>query len=359
MTIHKRWLAIPLVVIIALAVLFIFRRPIAVNLVKHQLHDKLAHTWFKQLPDGLDVLLCGAGGPMPDPQRSGPCTVVVAGSHVFVVDAGPGSVGNLMRSGIPVGQVEAVFLTHFHSDHIGDLGELMLQRWINGTPHQPLPVYGPTGVTQVVAGFNQAYQLDDGYRTAHHGPAIAPPSGAGGTAHSFKPPKAGVGRTVLARNGLTVTAFRVHHGPVHNAVGYRFDYKGRSVVISGDTSPTDNLVHFARGADLLVHEAQSQKLLAIIADQARAIRRDNLAQIMHDVLGYHTTPRQAAAQAQRAGVDALLFNHITPPLPIRPLKSIFMDGVDENFDGEVKLGRDGTWVALPAGSDEIQFGNRL
>jgi len=222
-----------------------------------------------------------------------------------------------------------------------------------------LPIYGPTGVTRVVAGFDEAYKLDDGYRTAHHGPAVAPPSGAGGTAHPFAPPKMGEGRTVLTGNGLTVTAFRVKHGPVHNAVGYRFDYKGRSVVISGDTSPTDNLVHFAHGADLLVHEAQSAKLLAIIAKQARATGRDNLAQIMHDVLSYHTTPREAAAQAKRAGVHALLFNHITPPLPIRPLQSIFMDGVGKIFHGQVKLGRDGTWVALPVGSDAINFGNRL
>lgn len=359
MRIRNYWLAALIVVAVTAALLFALRRPITLELVRHQVHEQLAHSWFQQLPDGLYVLLCGAGGPMPDPQRAGPCTVVIAGQHVFVVDAGPGSIANILRSGIPIGQVEAAFLTHFHSDHIGALGELMLQRWVNGRHQQPLPVYGPPGTAEVVAGFNQAYQLDAGYRTAHHGPKIAPPEGAGGIARPFATPAPGEGLVVLSAEGLTVTAFRVDHGPVDPAVGYRFDYRDRSVVISGDTLPTANLVRFAKGADLLIHEALSPKLLAIVGRQAKATSHANLAQIMHDVINYHSTPRQAAMQAKRAGVGALLLNHITPPLPIRPLQGIFLDGVDKIFQGQVELGHDGTWVALPAGSDAIEFDSRL
>jgi ribonuclease Z len=359
MKIRKRWYVLPVVVLVLAALFFGLRGPVSLWLVKHHVHDTLSAKWFNHLPDSLNVVLCGAGGPMPDLKRSDACTVVTAGSHIFVVDVGPGSVRNIMLSGIPVGRVEAMLLTHYHSDHIGDLGALELQRWINGTRHHPLPIYGPPGVARVVAGFNEAYALYDGYRIQHHGRKIAPPAGDGGIAHTFKTPAEGEGRTVLQEGGLKITAFLVHHGPAKPAVGYRFDYKGRSAVISGDTSTTDNLVHFARGAYLLVSEGLSPQLLGIIREQAQAVGRNNIARIMQQVIGYHTTPKQEATEAQRAGVKDLLFTHITPPLPLRTMESMFLDGVDQRFHGKVQLGRDGTWISLPVGSDQIKAGNRL
>lgn len=347
-----------IVIVLVLAGLYALREPITERLAARQVHAQLAATWFKHLPDSLNVILCGAGGPMPDFKRSGPCTLVIAGKHIFVVDVGPGSVRNILRSGVPVGQIEAALLTHYHSDHIGDLGELEMQRWINGTHQQPLPVYGPTGVSEVVAGFNAAYKLDDSYRTAHHGTAVAPPAGAGGIARPFAPPTVGETYTVLTKGDLKITTFSADHGPVKPAVGYRFDYKGRSLVISGDTRPSDNLVHVAKGVDLLVHEAQSPKLLGIVQQQAKAAGRPHLAQIMHDILNYHTTPPQAATQARRAGVRNLLLYHITPPLPLFTLQDIFMQGVRDNFSGKVQLGRDGTWISLPVGSKRIEVGSR-
>lgn len=357
MHIKKRWLILIAIIVVA-GVLFALRRPLALQLVNRHVYQQLSAAWFNQLPDSLNVVLCGAGGPMPDLQRSGPCAVVIAGKQVFVVDSGPGSTRNILLSGVPVGKVQAVLLTHYHSDHIGDLGELMMQRWINGTHHSPLPVYGPPGVEQVVAGFNQAYRLDDGYRTAHHGEAIAPPSGSGGIAHPFPLPQPGQGLTLLQTDGLKITAFKVNHHPIHAAVGYRFDYKGRSIVFSGDTEPVANLVQFAKGADVLVSEGLSSRLLGIVGKQAAAAGRGNLAQIMQDVLNYHTPPAQAAAEAQQAGVKDLLFNHITPPLPLPALQAIFLEGVDAAFTGKVQLGEDGTWLSLPVGSDAIEVGSR-
>ena len=214
-------------------------------------------------------------------------------------------------------------------------------------------VFGPPGVDEVVAGFNAAYRLDAGYRTAHHGPAVAPPSGAGGTARSFALPALGESAVVWDQDGLRVIAFRVEHDPVSPAVGYRFEYGGRVAVISGDTKRSDNVLHFAEHADLLVHEALAPQLVQVITDAAVAAGRSNIAKITRDILTYHTTPVEAAEIAQRAGVRYLLFDHIVPPLPFPGLESVFLSGVHSAYAGGVTVGRDGTMVSLPRGSDAV------
>jgi len=175
-------------------------------------------------PDGLHVILCGAGGPLPDPNRSGPCVVVIAGEHIYLVDAGSAAARGLIRVGIQPALVETVFLTHFHSDHIDGLGELGMLRWTGGGHKLPLPVVGAEGVEEITGGLNQAYRLDAVYRTAHHGPELVPPTGAGFRSRSFAEPAEGEGEVVLEEDGLRVTMFKVDHPPISPAVGYRFDY---------------------------------------------------------------------------------------------------------------------------------------
>ena len=173
------------------------------------------------LPDGLHVGLCGAGSPMPDPTRAGPCVAVVAGKRLFVVDSGEGSVRKLSLMNLPPGQVSALFITHCHSDHIADLGELMLQHWGTGVgeARAPLQVYGPTGLDQVLQGFEAAYGLDEGYRVAHHGVKVMPPAGFGGVAHMFAVDRAGPDVVLIDEPDLKVIALPVDHRPVEPAVG--------------------------------------------------------------------------------------------------------------------------------------------
>jgi ribonuclease Z len=154
---------------------------------------------------------------------------------------------------------------------------------------------------------------------------------------------------------MRIVAFRVAHPPIEPAVGYRFDYAGRSLVISGDTIRSANVERFAAGADLLVHEALAPGLVALLARAAEAAGRGNVAQILRDIPGYHTTPREAAEIARDAGVGFLLYTHVVPPLPIAPLEAVFLEGVDAVYPGPVALGRDGTAVHLPAGSDAIEL----
>ncbi len=340
------------------AALWGLRGPIALRVMERALAGNLAADPIAALPDGLHVLLCGAGGPLPDPVRSGPCAAVIGGQTLVVVDAGTGGARNLQRIGFAPGRIEALFVTHFHSDHIDGLGEMALLRWTGAARTAPLPVYGPAGVEDVVAGFVRAYQQDVAYRVAHHGPATVPPSGAGMTAVPFAPPAPGEAPVVFEAGGLRVTAFAVDHDPVEPAVGYRFEYGGRSALLSGDTARSENLAAQARGVDLLVHEALAPQLVARMNAAATAAGRANLAKITADIPDYHTTPVEAAAIASAAGAKHLLFYHVVPPLPLPGLDRVFFEGVSGAFAGGVTLGRDGVLVSLPAGSDAVEVSKR-
>ena len=335
------------------------RGPISVALLTRQVDSliRLADP-LATLPDGLHVGLCGAGSPFPDDKRSGPCTVVVAGRRMFVVDSGSNAANNIGRMRLNAGQIEALFFTHYHSDHIAGLGELMLQRWIQGTAKAPLPIHGPTGLEKMLQGFNDAYTLDKGYRVAHHGQTVAPPGGSGGKALMFELP-ADTGRKVLlSEPDLEIVAFAVEHAPVSPAVGYRVRYKDRTVVLSGDTKKTASVAREAKGADLLVHEALSPVLLSLLERGFSAAGRNNLSKIMHDVLDYHTTPEEAAEIAQGAGVRALVLNHIVPPLPTSGLDPVFLQRAQEIYSGPLRIGADGDWFTLPAGSQRVEMGRR-
>jgi ribonuclease Z len=330
----------------------VLRRAIADNLAATRI-DLLA-------PDSMRVLLCGTGNPLANRDRADACTAIFAGGNFYLVDVGPGAWKNLALWHIPAARIAAVMITHFHSDHIGDLGEVNMQTWGLGREH-PLRVYGPVGIDQVVGGFAQAYALDEGYRVAHHGAALLPPEKWEMQPIAVKidtpagvSPCAGGSATVLEENGLKVTAFTVDHAPIAPAYGYRFDYKGRSVVISGDTIKCANLVAEATGADVLVHEAQSDHLVKLIRDQAASVGNARIAKIMSDILRYHTTPVEAATEANEAGVQLLVLSHLGPPTPNILARLAFMHGVAEIRPRGLVVGYDGLLLTLPEGSKAIE-----
>jgi ribonuclease Z len=352
------WGLLSAIVVLA-SLLYAFGGELAMRLMTRVVTANMATDAIAELPDGLHLAVCGAGAPLPDPKRSGPCLAVIAGSELIVFDAGSGGARNLQRMGFPVGRLAAVFLTHFHSDHIDGLGELAMLRWTGGANDEPLPIHGPQGVEEVVAGFNLAYRQDARYRTAHHGAEVAPPDGAGGRAVAFDLPLPGTSRTVWENGDIRVTAFVVNHEPVYPAVGYRIDYRGRSIAISGDTTASDELVRAAAGADLLAHEALSPRLVGILNRAAIDAGQRNMAKITLDILDYHASPAEAAASARAAGVEHLLLYHIVPPLPLPGLTRVFLDGVDDAYDGPVTIAEDGTFLSLPAGNDAIERSSRL
>lgn len=347
----KAGIALTGIAIVA-AVLYAVRAPLSTALMGHVLERNMTSSLLDTLPDGLTVMLCGAGGPLPDPVRSGPCVAVVAGDNLVVVDAGTGGARNLNPLGLPVGAVDAIFITHFHSDHIDGLGELATLRWASGAHTEPLPVHGPEGIEEVVAGFNQAYARDAVYRHAHHGDTVAPLSGHGLQAVAHPQPADGEAVTVYDNDGLTVQMIRVHHDPVDPAVAYLFNYKGRSALISGDTVKSANLQHFAQGVDLLVHEGLSQRLVQQMNRAAVRAGNEIVAKITTDIPDYHTTPVEAAEIARDANVGHLLFYHVVPPTPLPGLKAAWLNGVDDVFE-RYTLGENGTGFILPADSTDI------
>ncbi len=330
------------------------RGRIGLAAVKRALPARMAADPVAGLPDGLHAAIAGSGSPLPDPKRGNPCVAVIAGERVFVVDAGEGASETLNRMQMPAQRIEAVLLTHFHSDHIGGLGSLAIQRWAARSASTPMRVLGPPGVERVVAGYNEAYALDSGYRTAHHGEAILPSGGAGLAAEPFALPEGGDSRVVLQDGDLTISAFTVIHAPAEPAVGFRFDYKGRSLVISGDTAYTDVLVRASKGADLLIHDALSRELLKLAEDAARKAGLPERAKIFSDLPDYHASPAEAADAAREAGVRALVLTHIVPPLPMKALEGPFLGDAAERFTGPLWIARDGDLYSVAAGTGAVE-----
>ncbi|MDG0979227.1 MAG: MBL fold metallo-hydrolase [Halieaceae bacterium] len=349
----KKGLVLALVIALGLGVA-LQKDTIAQRILEAGMNAQMGRNATAELPDGLHVGLCGAGGPLPAPNASGPCVVIAAGSQMFVVDAGTDGVRNLIRMGFQPGTISAVLLTHFHSDHIDGLGELATLRWVNNANTVPLPVYGATGVDNIVKGFNIAYQLDTVYRHAHHGDSVAPLSGAGMLAKSFDKPNEGASLVLIETPDLKIETFSVDHSPVDPAVGYKFTYKGRTALITGDTVKSDTIIQHSRNIDLLVHEALAPNLINLMHDTA--VKKDMavLANVTSDILDYHASPMDAAETAKEAGVKHLLYYHIVPPLVAPGQAQLFLDGAQDVFN-DYTIGQDGVLFSLPAGSSDINL----
>jgi ribonuclease Z len=307
--------------------------------------------------DALRVAVCGTSSPLPSPMRAKACVAVMAGGKIYVVDSGPESTENLMSWGLPLDRVAGVFISHFHSDHIGELGELNLQTWVAGRK-APMAVYGGPGIEQVVAGFNAAYAQDDVYRTAHHTAQLLPPSTARMAAHPVAMPASGPRTAVVYDDGqMKVTAIETNHAPVAPAYAYRFDYKGRSVVVTGDTTSDPRLIAGSRGADMLFSEALNRQMVRAMEKGARDAGRDRIAHIMADIQSYHIAPEEAADVANKAGVKLLVLYHLIPGPDNFMAKRIFTRGMDGARRGEWDMADDGSLYTLPVGARDYRIGH--
>lgn len=345
--------------LIGLAAFKLFERPVALYLVERTIDANVGTDPSAAMPDGLHVYVCGTGSPMADATRAGACLAVAAGKTRMIFDVGSGSMRVLGRMGFPVGKTERLFLTHLHSDHFDGLGELMVQSWVQGARKAPLPVSGPPGTIEVADGFNRAYAIDAAYRTAHHGPEIADPAGAGLAAEEIVIPPDTDSVVVLKQGDLTVTAIRVSHDPVKDAYGYRIDYKGRSVAISGDTAYDPRFARVAKGVDVMFHEALDRELVGRMQAAARRNGAPAIAKVMSDIPSYHASPVDAAKIANLAGAKMLVYYHTIPPMPYRIVESLFLEGTADAFGGDIRISRDGDRISLPAGSTAADYRNVL
>ncbi len=246
--------------------------------------------------DSIKVVLLGTGvGPVVNLQQYGASTLVEAGGMRFLFDCGRGATMRLAEAGVPMGTITRVFLTHLHSDHVIQLPDLLLTGWAAGRRAVPLTVWGPSGTRDMMDHMLQSFAFDIHTRRdldEHF-------SGAGISVVSHD---IGSDSVVFRANEVTVTAFLVDHGLVQPAFGYRVDYRGRSVVLSGDTRVSENLIRHARGADVLIHE--------VIDPDALRARPDRPSPATIDaIVAHHTTPEQAGMVFQRVAPRLAVFSH--------------------------------------------------
>ena len=291
--------------------------------------------------ESLRVYVCGSASPLGMGQAQA-CIAVITPEHFYLIDSGAGSTDNINRLGLPTERLQGLLLTHFHSDHIAEIYEVNLGSWVRGRP-APLTVYGPRGVDEVTNAVNAGYRQDRIYRTGHHGEDLLPPA-LGVLEHKTIAP--GV---ILEDGDLTISAYVAEHPPIEPAVGYRFDYRGRSVVISGDSNVNGNTLKIVDGADLLLHDALSLPTVTALSEALGTEGQTRQSKIVADVMDYHASTDSLIELGEKSDVDMVAFYHLVPVPLNAVLEDIFKRGVPDNF----LLAEDLMWFELPIGSDDI------
>ncbi len=285
----------------------------------------------KSVPDtGLHAILLGTGIPIPNPDRAGAATLIVADGRTFLVDTGHNSLLRLTQNGFM--QVDTILYTHFHIDHYADLGRFLFTRGVDNA-QEPQKIMGPVGTRDGVDKVVASVAVDEGYRIAHHGEHW-PAQSMHAEVEEFEP---GV---IFEQEGLTITMFKVNHEPVEPAVGYRFDYKGKSIVVSGDTKKSESLIEAAQDCDLLIHEAMNADLLNRVKPM---IMRTNPRQaaMLGDLMEHHTSTREVAEIAVATNAKRVVLTHLVPSIaPSESPEAMFVRGMDEIYSGPIVVGRD-------------------
>jgi len=284
------------------------------------------------------VILLGTGNPKPDPDRSGPATAVVVKGTAYLVDFGPGVVRRAAAAVLDRGvtaleptNLRVVFVTHLHSDHTAGYPDLILTPWVMGRS-VPLEVYGPKGLRSMTEHILAAYAEDIKIRT--EGMEHASKDGYKVNVHEIKP---GV---VYKDENVTVTAYPTKHGEWEETYGYRFDTPDRSIVITGDTTPTQATIDACRGCDVLIHEAiPTKSLVNPVRTDSRGFDRRAYAE------KYHTTTTQLAELATKARPGLLILYHNATSLrpakrPYAPTPDDMLREVRSGYSGTVVVGRD-------------------
>lgn len=272
------------------------------------------------------MTLLGTGVPEPAIDRFGPSTLVEAGSEKLLFDAGRGVTQRLWQAGVGLGDVNAVFLTHLHSDHVVGLPDLWLTGWLRtrfGGRSNSFSVWGPRGSEAMMLALRKAYDPDIQQRT----------EGSGLPAEGIAVVARDIGEGVIfERNGVKVTAFNVDHGLVSMPTfGFRVDYAGRSVVISGDTRFSENLIRFASGADVVVHEVMA------------AWPEAQIPEAMRQIMASHTSPEEAGKVFDRVKAKLAVYTHIglvTPPARASALRDALIPRTRTAYTGRLEVGED-------------------
>jgi ribonuclease BN (tRNA processing enzyme) len=272
------------------------------------------------------ILLGTGGGPRPRRANAASSQVIVIDGAAYVVDCGDGVARQMVSAGVPLATLRHVFITHQHSDHTADYGNLMWLGWTAGLRTR-VDTWGPPPLEKMTRLFFEMNAADIETRIADEGRVPLVP-----IVHVHELTAAGL---VFQDEHVKVTAALVRHPPVVPAFGYRFDAADRSIVISGDTAPSDALIALARGADVLVHEA----LYPAGVDRLVA-NVPNASTLKQSILSHHTSAEDAGRVAQAAGVKTLVLSHLVPPDDPAITDQMWIDAARTHFRGAVTVGKD-------------------
>lgn len=287
--------------------------------------------WFPAWSEGQSprtrlILLGAGGGPRPRKANSASAQVIIANDTAYVIDCGNGVARQLAFAGVPLPKLRHVFITHHHSDHNADYGNLILLAWTAGLRTR-VDTWGPPPLEKMTRLFFEMNAYDIDTRVADEGRVPLIPLVH---VHEFSQ-----GGPVMQDENVKVTAALVHHPPVVPAFAYRFDAVDRSIVISGDTAPSDNLIKLAQGADVLVHDA-----LYVPGVDRLVARVPNAAALKQSILSHHTTAEDAGRVAKEAGVKMLVLSHLVPPDDPAITDQMWIDAARMHFQGPVVVGKD-------------------
>jgi len=287
---------------------------------------------------GMSLITVGTAAPLPG-DRTQSCNAVFVNGQFLVFDLGRGAAGAIEKLRLPQQAVSAVFISHWHSDHYLDLPHFVNRSWMLGR-QSPLNVYGPNPIDSILGGLQSFLYQDQNHREAHHGAEILDKSVAG-TNPILVNVNDGSELMIYNNDGVTVTAFRVNHDPIDPSLGYKIEYKGRSIVFSGDTKKSDQVIKAAEGADILVHEAMQKDFIqraSALQEKQGNIRN---ATILKDIINYHSSPTEAAEVASAANVKKLILSHLAPT-PENPIsRRFYTRGLDKIYNGPILLAEDG------------------
>ncbi len=294
----------------------------------------------------FEVLFCGTGTPRFNQDRAQPCLMISAGKQNILFDAGQGALWSMEKMKAPWQKLNAVFITHLHSDHVSGLGEVIQNGWVAGRDNA-VDVYGPIGIKKVIDGFKKVYKEDIDERLVTFDNHVKKnKENIWGKIEEIAVDD-DLAHVVYDKKGLVVKAFRVDHPNWGYAYGYKVEYRGKRVVFSGDTRATNAIVTHSLGVDLLIHEAYNKSLMDKVATLIDELDLTIDAKTVHNIAAVHTETLALAQLAQQANVKSLVLTHMIPPIPaIGVAESYFMQGMTGIYDGDLSMARDGTRIRL-------------
>lgn len=305
----------------------IIEQQLKTNVPPEYVHDK----------ENIVVVTVGTASPIPG-ERAQTGTAIFVNGYFFMFDVGAGVVQKSENMRLPLDELDGIFLTHFHSDHVMDLPNLINRSWLLGR-EDDLHIYGPDSLNAIVKAANDFLAFDNQHRVDHHGLEIMDISKAEAIPHEYHIPQNSK-EVIFQQDGITITAFDVAHEPIEPAIGYVIEYKGKKVVLSGDTKKNDLVEEMAQDCDLLVHEVMLMSFQQMLEAELTKAGMDRNAKIIFDIQDYHTDTKEVAELAKNANVKKLVLNHLAPAPDNRFIKNLYLEEL-KAFEGPIHLANDG------------------